>query len=121
MSAHHFEDQDAMLAEVRRVARPHATLLLREHDLPAARRAERAAYYDIVHALYACTRMAGAATPEMTPGAFLADYRPGVYAHYRTAREWNDAVSAHRFKREKTQHKEPDMFDAFFSVFTAVS
>jgi deoxyribonuclease-4 len=120
MSAHHFENQDAMLSEVRRVARPNARLLLREHDLPAGRRAESTAYYDFVHALYACTRMTGAESSEMAPAEFLADYSPGTYAHYRTAREWDVTVSAHRFLREMTRHKEPDMFDAFFSVFTAV-
>lgn len=81
MSAHHFRDAAGMLAEAHRVARPGATLIMREHD---ARTAGLALWFDLVHALYAVV-----VNGEETAGEFVAAYARGDYATYRTMSAWS--------------------------------
>ena len=97
MSAHHFTDIDAMISEVYRVARNGAFLLMREHCLPADKDSS-AAYYDISHAIYACTAIARPLPVENTPEEFMADYhRPGGFAQYRNLEQWTKILESHGF------------------------
>jgi len=117
MSAHHFSNVEAMLDECKRVARPGALVLIREHDCgsPAA-----GAFYDIVHALYACVLGS-----EATPEDFLAQYASGTYACYRPRTEWIKLFAAHGFA---LSDKIPphasrfgvDSFDSFYALFEKV-
>ncbi len=114
MSAHHFVDVGAMLGECRRVTRPGALVLIREHDCatPVA-----AAFYDITHAVYACVL-----GREATPEEFLAQYATGTYAHYRAKADWIKLFAAHDFVL--SDKIEPhasrygvDSFDSFYALF----
>ena len=97
MSAHHFTDIDAMISEVYRVARNGAFLLMREHCLPADK-GSSVAYYDISHAIYACTAIARPLPVENTPEEFMADYhRPGGFAQYRNLEQWTKILEKHGF------------------------
>jgi len=120
MSAHHFIDVEAMFGEAHRVARPGATLIMREHARPA-----HTAYYNQVHALYACTTLASD-TVEVSPAAFLQDYeRPQSYAQYRTPYEWTQIAKAHGFIATQPPHgpinrhgyEDDVLFDAVYLVF----
>jgi SAM-dependent methyltransferase len=86
MSAHHFRDCPAMFAEARRVMKPGALLVMREHD---CRSPDRAIYYDVVHAIYACV-----ATDEIAPAAFR-----GIYAEYRPIAGWVAALEEAGFAK----------------------
>jgi SAM-dependent methyltransferase len=114
MSAHHFSDVAAMFGECKRVARPGALVLIREHDCgsPAA-----GAFYDIVHALYACVLGS-----EATPKEFLAQYASGTYACYRPRAEWIKLFAAHGFglSDKIPPHASRfgvDSFDSFYALF----
>jgi len=85
MSAHHFEDAPRFFEEIRRVLKPGAHLILREHDssVPGF-----AAYLDVIHALYSTVF-----GDEMTVDEFVAGYR----AAYRTDAEWRGLVAGAGF------------------------
>ncbi len=114
MSAHHFLDAGAMLDECKRVARPGAFVLIREHNCgsPVA-----GAFYDIAHALYACVLGS-----EATPEEFLAQYELGTYARYRSQTEWIKLFAAHGFvvSDKIAPHASRfgvDSFDSFYALF----
>lgn len=117
MSAHHFVDAGAMLDECRRVARPGALVLIREHDCatPAA-----GAFYDITHALYACVL-----GHEATPKDFITQYVTGTYAHYRAKADWIKLFAAHGFELSDkiaphASRYGVDIFDSFYALFVRV-
>jgi SAM-dependent methyltransferase len=115
MSAHHFENVDAMFRETRRVARPGSFLLMREHGVADA------PYYDIMHALYSCTNFAARSTVvETTPVQFMAQYnRPEKYARYHAADEWVCIAKQHGFVLAlNPRFKERDvLFDTVYMLF----
>ena len=105
MSAHHFSDVHAMFDEAKRVGRPGAYLIMREHcDSDPANLPMNSAYYNIFHAIYACTTLVK--TPaENTPDSFMEEYhRPGGYATYRSVADWSTIALLHGFVQESESH-----------------
>ena len=114
MSAHHFADAAAVFREARRVARPGARLLIREHDCASE---GDGLYYDAVHALYECVLGA-----ESTPAAFAQKYAAGAYARYRGAAGWVALAGECGFDLEAGPHgprNGRDRFDSFYALFVA--
>lgn len=105
MSAHHFSDLDSMLVETVRVSRPGAFLLMREHDIPVSMEETASAYYDIAHALYACTQIARPPPAECTPEEFMRDYHcPGGFAQYKSIDKWIELLAPYGFQPVTTPH-----------------
>jgi len=130
MSAHHFSDIHGMLSEIVRISRQGAHVIMREH-CPSLEVCEDASdYYNLVHAIYACTTISKSPA-EMSPEAFLKDYQtPSGYAHYRTRQQWVALMYEHGFQlkvephgplawnQANTSRFEPDtLFDAEYMWF----
>lgn len=96
LSAHHFDDLEASLREIRRVLAPGGVLFIRDHDCPDAAFGE---YLDFVHFAYAVV-MEGKI--ELRPGRETEDFekhRKEFETFYTTRRELNAAVLAAGFDR----------------------
>ena len=107
MAAHHFADAPHVFAEVHRVTRPGARLILREHG-----RADAAAalYYDVLDGFAEVT------TGKRSPREWVARYeRDG--AHYRTPAEWAALAAEAGFALDAERAARADPFDAVLLAF----
>jgi hypothetical protein len=109
MSAHHFTRAAELFADVARVTRRGARLIMREHSLADA---ETSAYYDFVHAYYAVVQ-----STESTPLNFATMYAECVYAEYRTPADWVQLVSRAGFMCVDMTMPKKDSFDSFRMLF----
>jgi SAM-dependent methyltransferase len=107
MAAHHFADAPHVFAEVHRVTRPGARLILREHG-----RADAAAalYYDVLDGFAEVT------TGKRSPREWVARYeRDG--ARYRTPAEWAALAAEAGFTLDAERALRADPFDAVLLAF----
>lgn len=109
MSLHHIPNIALELSELRRVTKQGAVLVLREHD---ATEKYLTVWFDIMHALYATVF-----ENEETPQAFLAHYRPGTYAYYRTPGQWRELFEKAGFRQVSPPSSEKGMSQAFYAIF----
>ena len=117
MSAHHFREPAKVFAEARRVARPGATLVMREHDTAPA---YLALFFDLAHAVYAVMVNA-----EETPQQFAEAYAAGQYAFYRSRDQWAELIAPTGWKLVRYiqpslgPKKTTDFMQAYYAVFRA--
>ena len=109
MSAHHFANPSALFAEVARVAKPGARLIMREHSMADK---ETSMYYDFVHAYYSAIQ-----SEETTPEKFAEAYSSGKYAEYRAPAAWVQLLSTVGFSCVNMTTPRRDSFDSFQMLF----
>jgi ubiquinone/menaquinone biosynthesis C-methylase UbiE len=106
MSAHHFENLEATLGEIRRVLAPDGRIVLRDHDF---RSEADHVFMDVVHMFYACI-----AGDEESPSEFLKSF----WSNYHSQAEWVRIFEKNGFVVQRTvKFNKRDLFCSFYAVF----
>lgn len=108
MTAHHFDL--FMLDEIKRVMKPGAMLIVREHDYTTQL---DAVFWDLMHLMYECVIY-----EERTPEEFLRQYR----SIYRSKNAWLKIFEEYGFSEKgTTTYNQYDPFKSFYMVFEKAS
>ena len=95
MSLHHIVNVGETIQEVHRILEPNGVLIIREHDCSPK---ELSLVLDIMHGLYGLVW----SNPREMPN-FCDEY----YAKYRSAKEWSEEITSHRFQLIREEDPTP--------------
>ncbi len=95
---HHFRNLEQMLAEIRRVCKPGAVLIIREHD----------AFHKHIHTLIDVEHMLYAALSDRTP---KEQYKQKYYGAYMSSTQWDAVLKTYGFSLVyKAKKKNPTRY-----------